>query len=296
VTVLAALAGAVMISFSAIFFALSGTEPVTGAFFRMAYALPVLFLLWYPRRHLDRRPARRRWMAVGAGMGLGLDVVTWHTAIGHIGTGLATLLVNTQVVFVALAAWMILGEKPRPKVAAAIPVVLGGVALVSGLGQADAFGSNPLLGTLLALAAAVFYTIFLLGFRHANDARAPSAGPLLEATAGAFVVSAIVGVSTGTLELDPGWPAQGWLITLALGAQVVGWLAIGYALPRLPAAETATIVLLQPSLTLVWGALLFAERPSALQIAGVVIVLAGVGFVAFTRAREAPAPATEPVG
>jgi len=296
VTVLAALAGAVMISFSAIFFALSGTEPVTGAFFRMAYALPVLFLLWYPRRHRDRRPARRRWMAVGAGMGLGLDVVTWHTAIEHIGAGLATLLVNTQVVFVALAAWMILGEKPRPKVAAAAPVVLGGVALVSGLGQANAFGANPVLGTLLALAAAVFYAIFLLGFRHANDSQAPSAGPLLEATAGAFVVSVIVGVSTGTLELDPGWPAQGWLIALALGAQVVGWLAIGYALPRLPAVETATIVLLQPSLTLVWGALLFAERPSALQIAGVMIVLAGVGFVAFTRAREAPAPATEPVG
>jgi drug/metabolite transporter (DMT)-like permease len=200
------------------------------------------------------------------------------------------------VVFVALAAWMILGEKPRPKVAVAIPVVLGGVALVSGLGQADAFGSNPLLGTLLALAAAVFYTVFLLGFRHANDARAPSAGPLMEATAGALLVSGIVGLSTGALQFDPGWPAQGWLIALALGAQVVGWLAIGYALPRLPAAETATIVLLQPSLTLVWGALIFAERPSALQITGVVIVLAGVGFVAFSRASRETVPVAKPAG
>ncbi|MFQ5524211.1 MAG: DMT family transporter [Acidimicrobiia bacterium] len=292
-TVLAALGGAVLISFSAIFFALSATDPVVGAFFRMAYALPVLFFLWYPRRHHDRRPARRRWLAFAAGMALGLDVATWHTSINHIGTGLATLLANTQVLFVAVAAWLVFGEKPRRKVVASIPVVLGGVALVSGLGQADAYGANPVLGTLLALGAAVFYAVFLLGFRHANDAQVPPAGPLLEATAGAAVATAVVGVIGSDLDLMPTWPEHGWLIALALAAQVAGWLAIGYALPRLPAAETATIILLQPSLTLVWGALIFAERPSPLQILGVIIVLAGVGFVAFTRAAT-PSPAKVP--
>jgi drug/metabolite transporter (DMT)-like permease len=104
-------------------------------------------------------------------------------------------------------------------------------------------------------------------------------------------VTVIVGVARGGLDLGLGWPAQGWLIALALGAQVAGWLAIGYALPRLPAAETATIVLLQPSLTLVWGALIFGERPSTLQIVGAVVVLAGVGFVAFTRAGRVPTQA-----
>ncbi len=188
-----------------------------------------------------------------------------------------------------MAAWLIFGEKPRPKVVASIPVVLGGVALVSGLGQTDAYGTNPMLGTLFALGAAVFYSVFLLGFRHANDAQAPPAGPLLEATAGAALTTAVIAATGPGLDLVPTWPAHGWLIALALGAQVAGWLAIGHALPRLPAAETATIILLQPSLTLIWGALIFSERPSPLQMLGVLIVLAGVGFVAFTRART-PSP------
>jgi drug/metabolite transporter (DMT)-like permease len=69
-------------------------------------------------------------------------------------------------------------------------------------------------------------------------------------------------------------------------------LLIGYALPRLPAAETATIILVQPALTMFWGALIFAERPSVLHILGAVVVLVGVAYIALNqqgRVETAPA-------
>jgi drug/metabolite transporter (DMT)-like permease len=81
------------------------------------------------------------------------------------------------------------------------------------------------------------------------------------------------------------------LLALAIGAQVIAWLMIGYALPRLPAVETSTIILLQPALTMVWGAIIFSESPSSLQMAGAGLVLLGVGAVAFARARD-PVTAT----
>ena len=289
-TLLAALAGAVLISFSAIFFGLSEVSPMTGAFFRAVYALPVLFVIWMTRRSQDRRPMKRRWIAIGAGMALGADIVAWHAAIEFIGAGLATLLANTSVIFVALAAWILLGERPRNTTLAAIPVILFGVTLVSGLGQRDAFGSNPIGGTLLALLAAVFYAIFFLGFRHSNDDRAPAAGPLMEATLGAAVASMAIGVVNSNLDLTITWPSHGWLLALAIGSQVGGWMLIGYAMPRLPAVETATIILLQPALTIVWGAIIFGERPSTVQIVGALIILAGVAFVAIVRARRLPQP------
>jgi drug/metabolite transporter (DMT)-like permease len=289
-TLLAALAGAILTSFSAILFALSDVSPITGSFFRAGYALPVLFAVWWVRRKQDRRPPSRRWIAIGAGLALGADVITWHTSIDLIGAGLATLLANTSVIFVALGAWIILGERPRNTTMAVIPIILVGVTLVSGLGQGNAFGSNPVQGTLLALLAAIFYATFLLGFRHSNDEKAPAAGPLMEATLGGAIASLLVGVFTSDLDFTFSWPAHGWLIALAIGAQVIAWMMIGYALPRLPAVETATIILIQPALTLVWGALIFDERPSPLQIVGAVIVLAGVAFVAFVRARRVPDP------
>ncbi|MGH8946855.1 MAG: DMT family transporter [Acidimicrobiia bacterium] len=282
-TLAAALAGAVTISFSAIFFALSGVDAVTGAFFRTIYAVPALALIWLIRRDRDRRPRRRRVIALGAGVALGLDIVSWHKAIDFIGTGLATLLANTQVVWVAVIAWIFLDERPRRQLLWAIPVILAGVALVSGVGQGDAFGKRPLAGTGLALLAALFYSLFLLGFRQSNSRGAPGAGPLMEATAAAAAVTLLVGLIRTGIDLDFSWPAHGWLVALALGVQVLGWLLIGYALPRLPAAETGTVILIQPALTMFWGALIFAERPSALQILGAVVVLAGVGYIALNR-------------
>lgn len=287
-TLIAALIGALLISFSAITYALSDVSPTTAAFFRATYALPILFALWWMRRSEDRRPSRRRWLAVAAGLSLGADAVSWHTAIDFIGAGLATLLANTSVIFVAVGAWVLFGEKPRRATLVAIPVILTGVAMVSGIGQGNAFGTDPVRGTLYALLAAVLYAGFILGFRHSNDERAPAAGPLMEATAGTALAALVIGLINQNITFDVTLPSHAWLLTLALGSQVIGWLLIGYALPRLPAVETATIILIQPALTMVWGAIIFDERPSALQIVGAVVVLSGVTFVALVRGRRSP--------
>jgi drug/metabolite transporter (DMT)-like permease len=275
-----------------VFFTLSEVSPVTGAFYRSAYALPVLLVLWWIRRGEDHRPGLRRWIAFGAGLALGLDVIAWHTSIEFIGAGLATLLANSSVIFVAVAAWVLQGEKPSRQVLIAIPFVLVGIGMVSGIGQQGAFGEDPLLGTALALLAAMLYAFFILGFRHSNDARAPAAGPLMEATAGALLMTLVFGLLGPGIEFGFSLPSHGWLLALGLGSQVVGWLLIGFALPRLPAVETATIILIQPALTLVWGALIFSERPSRVQILGALVVLAGVAFVAIARARATPEAVT----
>lgn len=285
---LAALAGALAISFSAILYGLAEVSPITGAFYRTLYALPVLLVIWWARRDQDRRTRSKRFVAFGAGIVLGLDVVVWHISIEYIGAGLSTLIANSQVIVVAVVAWLFLSERPSRQIVIAIPVVLFGVALVSGLGRGDSFGSSPLLGTVLALVSAVFYAAFILGLRSSNDIQAPSAGPLLEATAGAALAALLLAPFGEGIQFAPTWPAHGWLLVLALSSQVAGWLLISYALPRLPAAETATIILLQPVLTMIWGAIIFGERPSPIQLVGAGLVLAGVGFVAMTSSRRTP--------
>ncbi len=291
-TLLAALAGALAISFSAILYGLAEVSPATGAFFRAAYAVPVLFVIWWPRRGHDRRSVNKRLVAFGAGVVLGLDVVVWHISIEYIGAGLSTLIANSQVLIVAVTAWLMYSEKPSRQVMIAIPLVLTGVALVSGLGRGDSFGSNPVLGSLLALVSALFYAAFIIGFRSSNDIRAPSAGPLMEASAGAALAALLAAGLGGGIQFAPTWPAHGWLLALALSSQVLGWLLIGYALPRIPAVETATIILMQPVLTMIWGALIFSERPSAIQLVGAALVLSGVGYVAIAGAKRSPEPAT----
>jgi drug/metabolite transporter (DMT)-like permease len=290
-TRLFALLGILGISFSAIFVKQADVSPSTAAFFRTTYALPVLFLLWLMIRSRDRRPAGLHWMAGVAGLFLALDLTVWHRSIDMIGAGLATVLANTQVVFVGLAAWAIHRERPTGLAFATIPVVFGGVVLISGLGRADAFGDDPLGGAAFGVVSGASYAVFLLVFRASNRELGPTAGPLLDATTGAAIGSLIGGLADPHFSFAITWPAHGWLLALALVSQVGGWLLIAAALPRLPALETSVMLLLQPMATVLWGFLLFSEHLSGAQWAGVALVLGGVGALTLRGSVEHPTAA-----
>jgi drug/metabolite transporter (DMT)-like permease len=277
-THLVALLGVAIISFSAIFVRLAAVEASTAAFFRCAYALPFLLALNLAQRGAVRRQPRARALAFVAGIFLGLDLAFWHRAIDFIGAGLATVLGNTQVIFIAFLAWAIHGERPRPAALFAAPVVFTGVALISGIGTADAYGSDPTRGVLFGILTGITYSAFLLIYRVAGRGLGSPTGPLLDATAGATVAAAIFGSLDGTLNLSVSWPAHGWLLALALASQVVGWHLIGAVLPRLPALDTSIMLLLQPMMTVAWARLLFGEELSLLQGLGIALVLGGVGW------------------
>jgi drug/metabolite transporter (DMT)-like permease len=243
--VLMAMAGATCIAFSAILVLLADVPPSTAALYRCAYALPPLLLLaWWERRRFGPLPERARNLALVAGVFFMADLVFWHHAIAAVGAGLATVLGNVQVVVVALAAWAFLQEKPAARTLAAVPVVLLGVVLISGVLGADPYGSNPALGVIFGVLTAITYGAFLLVLRAgSSDLRRP-AGPLFYATLSAAVVTLPVGLALDELELTPTWPEHGWLALLALTSQVVGWLLIAAALPRLPAALTSVTLTL----------------------------------------------------
>ncbi len=293
-TRLIALAGVLAISFTAVLVRLADVSPLTAAFFRALYALPFLLLLWLLRRGADHRSSQDRWIAFAAGLLLAADLWLFHAAIGAIGAGLGTLLANTQVVFVALAAWALHGERPSVTAFAALPVVFTGMVLLAGLGAPDAYGEDPVAGVLLGGLASLFYASFILAFRRANRSRSSATGSLLDVTLGTTVGTLAAGLVTGTLDFGLAWPAHGWLPVLALIAQVFGWLVIGYALPRLPALTTSALILIQPVGALIWGALIFSERLSPVQAAGVALVLLGVGTTTLRgTVREPAVAATE---
>ena len=282
-TMLIALAGAVAISFSPVFYVYSDTNPSTGAFFRMLYALPALALLAYLVRKADTRSSRTRWTAFGAGLILAPDMLSYHSSMIFIGIGIATLIGNSQVIIVTLASWKLFGEKPNQAILVSLPIVIIGLALISGIADTDPYGEDPVKGVVFGTMAAFFYSSFLILFRYSNRELAPSSSVQLDATAGAALGLLVLGLlplssmAIEPLELQPTWPGHGWLIVLALLCQVVGWLAIAYALPRLPAAHTSFAVLLQPVLTLVWGyVILHQEGYSQNQAIGIFLVLAAI--------------------
>lgn len=279
--------GAACISASAVLIKLADTGPATAAFYRCFLALPILFALAVVERR--RRGPRRlaaHLGAVAAGAFLAIDLVLWNHTIADVGAGIATLLGNLQVLFVALAAWGLLGERPGRRFLVALPVVMAGVVLVSGLAGAGAGDSHPLAGIVFGLGTSLSYAAFLLILRQTSAGTPHIAGPLAEVTTTAALGSLLLGLAFGGLQLDVPWASLRWLLLVAITSQTVGWLLITSSLPRLPAAVSSLLLLLQPVAAMGLAAVVLAERPSLAQLAGAVLVCGGV--LAASRASPSP--------
>ena len=280
--------GAACISASAILIKLAGTGPATAAFYRCFLALPILFALAVVERR--RRGPRRlaaHLGAIAAGAFLAIDLVLWNHTIADVGAGIATLLGNLQVLFVALAAWVLLRERPGRRFLVALPVVMAGVVLVSGLAGAGAGDSHPLAGIVFGIGTSLSYAAFLLILRQTSAGTRHIAGPLAEVTTTAALGSLLLGLAFGGLQLDLPWASLRWLLLVAITSQTVGWLLITSSLPKLPAAVSSLLLLLQPVAAMGLAAAVLAERPSLAQLAGAVLVCGGV--LAASRASPPPA-------
>ena len=230
---------------------------------------------------------------MAAGAFLAIDLVLWNHAIADVGAGIATVLGNLQVVFVTAAAWLAFRERPGRGFFLALPVVLAGVVLVSGLAD-GAHGVHSVAGIVYGLGTSIAYAAFLLTLRQTSSATPHVAGPVAEATLGCTVGAAVLGLLFGGWQLDIGWQSFGWLLVLALTSQTAGWLLITSSLPRLPAALSSLLLLLQPAAAILLAAVVLSERPTVLQLAGAALVCAGV--LAASRAATRRGLQRDPVG
>lgn len=280
-----AIVGVSIISFTAILVRLADVSPITASFYRPAYALPALLLIAWTTGALRRRNMRQRLLGFIAGLAFAGDLAFWHLSIENIGAGLATVLGNTQAVLVMIAGWFLYRERPTTLAITMVPVVIIGVVLIAGVAGGELQGDNPALGVVFGLATAIFYMIFLLVLRRAGDDSGSPVGPLLEASFGAAVGAVLLAPFDGDFELLPSWPSHGWLLLLGLGSQVVGWLLITSALPRVEAWQTSVLLVLQPAGTVLWAYLLLDEAIATTQAVGVVLVVISVGLASARRSQ-----------
>jgi drug/metabolite transporter (DMT)-like permease len=283
---LAALLGATCIAFSGILFRWAAVAPSTGTVFRAIFGLPLLGLVaWLEHRRFGGLPIRTVRLAVLAGVFFAGDLTFWHHAIGAIGAGLATVLGNLQVLVVGVVAWLAFGERPSRSTFVALPVVLCGVVLISGVIGGGAYGSNPGLGVGLGVATALCYGGYLLLIRlGGHDLRRP-AGPVAIATVSTAVTAIVVGVIVGDLDPTPPLASLAWLALLGLTSQSLGYLLISLSLPRLPAVLTSIILLAQPVMSVGLAIVLLGEAPSELQLIGVGLVVGGIAVATLAGSR-----------
>jgi drug/metabolite transporter (DMT)-like permease len=285
---LAALIGAMFIAFSGIFYRFAEVSPATATVFRCLYGLPILaFVAYLEHRRYGPLPSLVVRLSIIAGVFFAADLLSWHHAVDAVGAGLATVLGNLQVLVVPLVAWLFLRERPPRSALIALPVVLLGAVLISGVIGSNPYGRNPQLGVALGTFTAFSYAGYLLVIRRGGrDLRRP-AGPVAISTASTMVVAVLFGVISGELNPVPSLPSHFWLALVGVTSQSIGYLVISISLPRLPAALVSIILLAQPVATVVLARIIpsLDEEPSAPQLLGVLLVVAGIAMASIPVGR-----------
>jgi drug/metabolite transporter (DMT)-like permease len=236
-----------------------------------------------PRRQaLAGGTAAIGWAAL-AGACFAGDLFVWHKSILYSGTGLATLLANTQVFWVALFSALLLGERLTRRLGVCALLALIGTAMLSlpGLGRSPVH----LQGVLLGLATGVFYAGYYMSLRTAQRGDRPLgvAAALLVSSGTAAALLFVAGALTGESLALASTADLGLLLLLGVGAHVGGWALISRGMPHVPAASGSLVLLLQPVLATLWGVLAFAEPFGPLEAGGTALSLAAIYAASVSR-------------
>src|SRR5512134_3697866 len=227
----ALLAGATCIALSPIFVRVSEAGPTATAFLRVAIAVPVLWMLYFRSGKTTRRYAGKWPLLLAAGFAFAGDLAFWHSSIQLTSVANSTLLANLASIFVTLAAWIFLGQRPSALFLAGLAAALAGVALL--VHASLEFSRTGILGDALGVVTAIFYAGYILAVKGLRD-RGETALHLMAVTSTITAILLLPVALATEGGLLPG-SLYGWgiLLGLALVSHAAGQGLIAYALAHL---------------------------------------------------------------
>jgi drug/metabolite transporter (DMT)-like permease len=268
-------AGATCIALSPIWVRVSEVGPTASAFWRVALAVPLLWLLQglanNQQKAFDRRHVR---LLLAAGAAFAGDLAFWHWSIKFTSVANSTLLANLASIFVTLAVWFIWRQRPSGVFLAGLATALAGVAML--VRTSLEFSPTALLGDALGVITAIFYAWYLLSVKDVRDLGTATVRLMAVTTTITTAFLLPVALASGEALLPES--GIGWLKLLGLAwiSHSAGQGLIAYALAHLPAAFSSVSLLFQPVMAAVFAWVLLGEPLVALQVAGGVVVLVGI--------------------
>lgn len=291
VSPLAALGVAVIaVSTSAILVRWSHAPSTVKALYRVVFMTALVAPVAVRRNREDFGRIGRRDLAVAglAGVALAAHFASWFASLDYTSVAASVTLVQSQPLFVAIGAYLLLGERVTRLTVIGIMIAVLGAAVMS-FGQptgTEQAALNPPLGNALALFGAVMAAAYVLSGRSLRQRI--SLFPYVT------VVYAACSVVLLGIVLVQGWDlfdyaAREWVLFfgMAIGPGIFGHTVINWALEHLESSLVSVSLLGEPVGSTVLALLLLSEVPDPITIVGGIVVLGGIYAVARARQRGA---------
>ena len=247
------------------------------AFYRLFWTVvlmsPVILGKKEIRRELLRVDRKTLLLSGLSGILLAVHFATWFESLRHTTVSSSTIIVSTEVIWVALAFCLIMKGRLSRKAVGAIAVTLAGSVIIA-LSDSSAGGSH-LSGDLLALLAALAVAGYTLLGRIVRGSFSASVYTYIVYC---FCCAALLVICI--LQGNPvvGCPVSGVIcgLLLAVFSTIMGHSIFSWCLKYLSPTFVSAAKLCEPVIASVFAAILFREIPAPLQLLGAAVILLGV--------------------
>ncbi|MFZ7096586.1 DMT family transporter [Luteimonas dalianensis] len=289
------LSGAAVIGSNGLMVRFAETPPTISAFYRMLFAGLMLGAVILLQRGWRPLPRQVWWWSAAAAAAFAADLWLWHRSILLVGPGLATLLANAQVFFMALAGVVLFGERVGLRFMSGIALAFFGLTLMLG-GDWDSLPADYRWGVWAGLGTGLCYALYNLSLRRAQR-QAHDAGlaaghrdaPIVQVLAMSALLCAVLlglaGVAEGSSFVIPTWRSLGWLLLLAGLGHCLSWVLISRAMAHLKVAVIGLLLLLQPIVAFLLDLMVLDLVVEPRAWLGLALTLAGI-FLASLRGRS----------
>lgn len=261
---------------------LADVGPFASAFWRVALALPVLWL-WMRQAESSQQggsSARFSRATLLAGLAFSGDLFFWHLSIVRTTVANATFFATAAPLWVVLFGWLILGRRVgRPVLVGLACCILGGAMLVS---QSFAFNPGRVLGDAFGIATGIFFGLYFLavGAARGKSSAARVTFELSLITTALLLAVALVFEPNLLPRSSTGWAI---LFALALVSHVGGQGLLSVALGRLPAVFSSLVIFLEAIVAALVAWVVLGEPVTLLQALGGIVIVSGIWIA---RPRE----------
>jgi len=275
--------GVLALSFSAMFVRWADAPGPVTAFYRLFFSIFLLFPFFLPRaRKNNAVKTSSVWFPLLAGVFTACDLALWTSSLSYTTAANATLLGNTAPLWVALGTWLILKQQLSKAFWRGLAFTLVGAALIMGTDFIlhPRFGIGDLMATFTGFFYGGYYLITEKS-RVLFDSVTHIWFVGVGASLSMLVINLVLGYSL------TGYDTQTWLVFLASAvvSQLIGYMALAYALGHLPASIVAPTMVLQPVVTALLAIPLLKEIPTIWQGIGGLIALIGIYIVNLSHQR-----------
>jgi drug/metabolite transporter (DMT)-like permease len=270
----AVLIGSCALAFGPWLVRLAQVGPVAAGFWRLALALPFLFLIAAMTRQPVHWPGRKLAILVGFGaFFFAADLAAWHVGIHMTKLGNATLFGNvSSFAFAAWGLWLA-RRSPSPTQGLALGLAVIGAAML--MGSSFELSPRNFTGDLLALLAGFLYAGYLIAIQQARGSLKPLPLLFLSSAFGAIMLLPVA-IAFGERIVPDDWT---YILLLALGSQVLGQGLLVYGIAHVPPLVVGLTLLTQPAISAFVGWAVYGERLHMIDWFGAVAIAAALVLV-----------------